>query len=302
MKPNHDHALNRSLRMTLSRLAQPVLLLAGSVLAAGCAGPSLGPNLALLDDPDQPVYRDADWAAVLSRFVKDGLVDYDHLSREPEPLDRYYALLSVTGPTKTPEQFRSSAAATAYWINAYNALALCAVMSRYPVTTMYDMTLPRLEQGYRFRVDGRSLTLAQIEEEMLTRSLGDVRTLLATSRAALGTPRLTPEPIRTTSLNRQLAEAAAQALDNPDLLRIDHTNETIFLWQLIFRREGDFLKYWRRTRRTRTGYLFNVLLELASPERRRALQSAVGYTIRQIPFDRRLNRGTSRTRPRVIVP
>ena len=35
--------------------------------------------------------------------------------------------------------------------------------------------------------------------------------------------------------------------------------------------------------------LLDVLSELASPAQRAALRSAVGYAIRQIPFDRNLN-------------
>jgi len=269
------------------------LVMAAVLACGGCSEMVITPNTTLLPSSSTHVYSDADWAAVLHKYVAQGLVDYDALARERESLERYYALLSVTGPRRTPDQFGSSAQVTAYWINAYNALVLCAVMDRYPVATMYDLSLPRLEHEYKFVVDGRARTLAEIEAEILKVSSGDARALLATSRAALGTPRLIGEPFRPETLERQLAEAAAQALDNASILRIDHSTRSIQLWQLILQRQADFEEFSRTRRRVRA-YLFNVLLDLASPGQRRALQSAVGYTVRQIPFDRTLNRRPGR--------
>ena len=274
------------------------LSLAGGV---GCGAPLIRPDLTLLTDPNAPVYRDQDWETVLSRFVKDGLVDYDGLSAQREPLERYYALSSVTGPTKTPDQFAERGSATAYWINVYNALVLRAVLEKYPVASMYTLDLPRLEHGYTFQVAGRVMTLASVEQEMLTSSKGDVRTLFATSRAAMGTPRLGSEPFRGAGLESQLAAATVAALDNSDLLHVDHTRQVILVWQLVLRRQDDFISYWRRTRRAQTTFVFNVLLELASPERKRAMQSGVGYALRAIPFNRGLNRTTS-PGERPIVP
>lgn len=275
---------------TMRRPGLRLLALLGMAACAGCADPFVVPNTTLLPENRPYVYRDEDWGRVLREHVTNGLVDYDGLSSDREPLERYYALLSVTGPGLTSEQFTARAQQTTYWLNAYNALVLVAVMERYPVTTMYDLSVPVLEHHYRFSVDGQVLNLAAIEKKLLETSNGDARTLLATSRAAMGTPRLTDAPFRAETLDRQLSEAASRALDNLNVLRVDHATRSILVWQLILRREIDFVAFWKKQRRVRTAYLFNVLLELAPPERRRSLQSAVGYTLRQVPFDRRLNR------------
>lgn len=265
----------------------PVVL---ALLTAGCQNPlSVNPDVRLLGQDRAYTYSDQDWATVLSRYVHDGLVDYAGLAADREPLDRYYALLGMTGPTQTPDQFPSSAHATAYWINAYNALVLLVVLPRYPIETMYDLSLPRLESDFTFRVDGRVYCLAEIEDKILEASDGDVRTLFATSRAALGTPRLASEPMRATMLERQLVEAAADALNNPKILRIDHAGRQILVWQAILRRKNEFLNYWRTRRRTESADLLSVLMDMADTRRRRALQSAVGYTFQTMPFDRALN-------------
>jgi len=244
----------------------------------------------LLPKENPPIYSDRDWSEVLSDHVRDGLIDYEKLAASREPLDRFYALISVTGPSRTPDQLSSRTAKTAYWINAYNALVLLAVLQRYPCSTVYDLSMPVLEQDYRFMVDGKSRNMSELEADMLKDSSGDVRAMFATSRGALGTPRLMSEPYRPDYLESQLTQAALKALDNPDLCAVDHVGRSIFVWQNVLRREQEFVAYWQVRRRVRTAYLYNVLMDMASPNRQQAFQSAVGYQIRPIPFNRRLNK------------
>ncbi len=281
-----------------------VLGWAAVACVSGCAENMLRPDASLLQEVQNQRYSDQDWAAVLRDNVRYGLVDYDTLRAKPESLLRYCALISVTGPGRTPEDFPGRSYETAYYINAYNALALRAVLAQpVDVPTMYDFSLPQLEYDYHFPLDGQDVTLARVEDLLLKASDGDVRTLLATSRAAMGTPRLPSEPIRPATLDRQLAEAASGALDLPEILWIDHSTRTILVWQLILDRQKEFVDYWKTQRRVRTAYLFNVLLEMASPQKRRALQSAVGYSFRENAFDRSLNKWERKTdRPTVSVP
>ncbi len=277
-------AVIHAFRFRLS-LIVPTLL----ILAAACRQVTVPVRVTLLRQAERPVYSDQDWAEVLRTRVHDGLVDYASLARAPEPLDRYGALISIVGPASTPDQFTSSEQTTAYWVNAYTACVLRAVVGRYPVSSMYDLSMPRLEYEYTFQVDGQVRTLADMEQEILKHSRGDVRALLATSRAAVGTPRLPAQPLRASSLERQLSEAAADALDQPEVLRVDHASQSILVWQLILRRQAEFTEYWRTRRRVRNAQAYSVLLELASPAQRRVLQSAVGYTLRELPFNRTLN-------------
>lgn len=259
------------------------------VAGAGCARENLQPDVSLLDQTPPYLYSDADWAEVLSRHVRAGLVDYQALAKDPKPLRRYYALLSRTGPGSTPDQFASKQQIVAYWINAYNASVLLAVLQSYPISTIYDLTLPSLEYEYTFVLDGQPRTLGWVVDRILDESATDVRTLFLLCGASMGTPVLPDQPIRASTLERQLGEATVAALQNPSLLRIDHGAQAIFVWQEVLRRQDDFIRYWQTRRRVTTAYLFNVLLELASPEQRTTLQTAVGYSFRPLPFDRTLN-------------
>lgn len=281
------------------------LVLGWTTVAAfcgGCAETVLRPEPGLVQQVRGEPYSDRDWAVTLRDHVRYGLVDYDTLRLTPASLMRYCAVISVTGPTSTPGVFPGRANLVAYYINAYNALVLRAVLSQPAnLPTMYDLSLPRLETEYRFALDGGVVTLAWIEDKLQEVSGGDARTILATSRAAMGTPRLTNEPIRPETLDRQLTSAAADALDLPEIMQIDHAGQAVMLWQEILDRQDQFVEYWRNIRRVRTFYLWNALHAMSSPQQQRALQSAVGYRFRPVAFDRALNRW-ERKGDRALVP
>ena len=283
----HHNRLHAWLRPRSSALISLMVGFSSLLLIGGCLFPSTRSPQPQAEP--SPRYSDRAWANVLSRHVTDGLVDYAALARDRAELDRYYALVSVTGPSRTPNQFGSTAAKTAYWINAYNALVLYAVLDRYPVRTMYDLALPRLAYDYTFTVDGRSLNLAAIDAEALASSGGDVRVWLAMSGAAMGTPRLPGEPLRAASLGRQLARIAADALDNPNLLAVDRSSRSILIWQKVLRRQEAYEAFRGSSRPGGRARLFDVISELASAKQREALAGVSDYTFRAIPFDRTLN-------------
>lgn len=266
-----------------------ILLCAGM---AGCPMPTIRPNTALIPRPLPTAFRDDDWATVVRKHVRNGLVDYDGLARDRDPLDRFYALISVMGPTIAPDQFPTPAHKIAYDINAYNAMLMCAVMENPSRETLYDLSMPDPMTGISFQLDGKTLTLRQLEDRLLETSGGDVRVLFSLSRGALGGPPLPFEPIRADTLERQLREQTASSLDSPYLLQIDHAQHAIFVWIEVLSRSDTFLNYWQQQRRARAPSLSSVLIDLASPRRQQALNAAVGYTVRMIPFDRRLNRAT----------
>lgn len=274
------------------------------LLVAGCTpAASFQPNRDLLNGGGPLVYSDQDWAAVLRDYVHGGMVNYTALAAGRTPLDRYYALLSETGPSRTPDQFLTSADATAYWINAYNAAVLLFVLEHYPTDTIYDEEMPQIEAAI-FRLNGRVYTLPQMEAKLLQVSRGDVRTLFATNRGALGAPQLPPEPIRGATLEQQLAQAAADALDNMRLLRIDSAQRQILVWQVVLARRNDFEQYYGARHGVTPVSLTEVLADLASPRCRSLLEAAAAYTVRIAPFSAQLNDCSTRATPggRPIVP
>ncbi len=262
------------------------------VASTGCVQVSLPPDARLVPRPLPTTFDDKDWAAVLRGYARNGLVDYDGLARNRDALDRYCALISAMGPATAADQFPTRYHRMAYDINAFNALMLYAVIADPSRASLYDLSMPPPETGLTFLLDGKPTTLRAIEERLLVTSDNDARVIFALSRAAIGGPALRSEPYRAEFIERQLQEAAAAALDNPHLLQIDNEQQAIFVWLNILERRDAFLAFWQNRRRSRTPQLLSVLTDLASARRRPALASAIGYTIRPMPFDRRLNRWT----------
>ncbi|MFQ6047924.1 MAG: DUF547 domain-containing protein, partial [Phycisphaerae bacterium] len=238
-------------------------------------------------------FDDADWATTLRRHVRDGLVDYAALANDRRPLERFVALLSVAGPHATPHLFTTRQQRLCYYINAYNALAVRAVLERWPTRTMYELTGPSLEHGYRFKVDGQVLSLYEIAQLAIKNAAGDMRVLFTLCAAARGCPQLAPLPYRPIMLERQLREAAARAVANPALVRIDHQARTLRVGMVIFNNRQRLIRWYERRYATSGASLLNALLAMADEARRQELNSAVGYRVRMLPFDRTLNARTT---------
>ena len=267
-----------------------LLLVSAVISVAGCTPPAIP----LYDPQAKPAeapqfFDDRDWATVLRENVKDELVDYDHLRPHPKALERFINLVGFVGPTRTPDLFRSRASRVAYYINVYNACVLRAVLELYPCDTVHGITNPSLETGYRFRVDGRIVTLADVLGMATEESGGDVRIYFALCNAAKGSPPLPGQPFRPDTLERRLREIAAAAMDNPAIVEINHEEETLYAWLGITDREKEFSDYYCHKYGTEPVSLLSVLTAMANDTRRALLQRAVGYQIRIKPFDRSLN-------------
>lgn len=94
---------------------------------------------------DQNVFSHEYFDKVLQKYVNDdGMVDYLTLQASPQDLDAYYYLLSTRSPDSHPELFPSEQDKLAYWINAYNAGAMKAVLAYYPIDSVLEVNPPRL--------------------------------------------------------------------------------------------------------------------------------------------------------------
>jgi hypothetical protein len=271
-------------------------LAAGALLAgawAGCAPatidltPNLSPPAAV-----PAVFDDRDWATVLRENVKGGLVDYAHLQEHPEPLTDYLGLIGRVGPQSTPDLFKDPRTRLAYYLNAYNAGVLAAVLREKIPATMYPADRPSLDYRYGVRVDGRLMTLADLRTAAHEASGGDARIEFALCGAAVGCPALADQPLRADTLTRQLERLAREALDQPRLLQIDHQNQKLLVGLPIAERREAFLAYVGKLTGAPSPTLLSALLQMADGVRREWLNTAVGYKEGVIPFDRGLNRWT----------
>src|SRR5581483_8983617 len=106
---------------------------------------------------------------ILDLYVRDGFVYYRALKAERAKLDGYVNQLAAAAPDQMPRNEQ-----IAFWINAYNALVLRTVVDHYPIATRSPQypqhsirQIPGAFERLPHKVGGRSLTLDQIEQEVL---------------------------------------------------------------------------------------------------------------------------------------
>jgi len=140
-------------------------------------------------------------------------VDYAALRADPE----WRQLLEGLAAAPTPAASAAQAERLAYWINAYNMLAIDMVVRSYPVASIRDIgsLLRPVWKREAGKAGGRAVTLDEIEHAIL-RPIGDPRMHVAIVCASTSCPSLTREPFRAERLDAQLEAAARAFVANPE--------------------------------------------------------------------------------------
>lgn len=174
---------------------------------------------------------------ILDLYVRDGLVYYRALRGDRRRLDVYVSSLSTASVSSAPREEQIT-----FWLNAYNALVLRTVIDHYPTprrSNDYPASSIRQISGaferLRHQVAGKAFTLDQIEQTVLP-AFNDPRVFLALGRGAMGSGRLRSEAYAPETLERQLAEIAAECVSHAHCANIDRAANrleasSIFSWR-----------------------------------------------------------------------
>ena len=123
----------------------------------------------------EPLRYDA-WSALLADIVTpEGKVDYARLAEHRGLLERVVAELGAASPESAPACFPSEEDRLAYWLNAYNAFTLHAIIAEYPITSVWKTRDGQFFQRRRHLAGGRAVSLDDIEHEILRGTFGEPR-------------------------------------------------------------------------------------------------------------------------------
>lgn len=259
--------------------ALPVLLLlcaAASSTGAASEAPRFDRSHALFD-------------ALLAQHVNAGRVDYRRLTRQPQALDDYLATLASLTPADLEALPRNDQ--LAFWINAYNALVLKSIIENYPLSRGSIIGLafpansiwqiPGVWKKPRWRAAGQSVSLDQIEHEIIRPVFKEPRSHFALVCASSSCPELRAGAYRGEVIEQQLDEQTRRFLQDPGRgVRIDAAAGTIYISKIFdwfaedFGEETDILTFIARHR--------------PDPELQR-LQRESGIEIDHLPYDWTLN-------------
>lgn len=178
---------------------------------------------------------------ILDLYVRDGYVYYRALRQERRLLDAY-----LNGVATASVDSASRDEQLAFWLNAYNALALRTVIDHAPIpqrSREYPpgsiRQIPGAFERLTHRVGGRTLTLDQIEQTILP-AFKDPRVYFALGRGAVGSGRLRSEAFTAAGLERQLAEVANECVTHAQCVAIDRTQNKVMVSSIFSWREKEF--------------------------------------------------------------
>lgn len=180
----------------------------------------------------------AGYDALLKQFVTDGRVDYQGLKADTTALDRY--LDSTAGVSKAAFNAWTESERLALLINLYNAATLKLIVDHYPVKSIkkigsiikgpWDQPVVRLF--------GETITLNNMEHDIVRKRYNEPRIHLALVCAAKGCPPLRSEAYVASKLDAQLDEQSRRFLASPAGLRIDRGKKVVY-FSSIFKWYGE---------------------------------------------------------------
>ena len=135
---------------------------------------------------------------VLERNVKDGYVNYPAIARNA----RFYKYIEAISEFDA-DTLDSNEARLAFWINAYNALAIKSVIDG--VTPINAIGRLKFFRTTEHRVAGRNLDLRSIERDIVLK-LDDARAHMALVPASYSGPHLRSEAYKIDKIGRQLED------------------------------------------------------------------------------------------------
>ncbi|MBI3124022.1 MAG: DUF547 domain-containing protein [Ignavibacteriales bacterium] len=173
---------------------------------------------------------------ILHLHIKNGLVDYKKLQNDRR-LEEYLTQLQFTDPSKLSREEK-----LAYWINAYNAFTLKAIVDAYPVKSINDLHSGGLIIGSVFKstiwdkdfivINKKKYSLGYIEHKIL-RKMKEPRIHFAIVCASISCPTLRDEAFEADKIYEQLQSQATQFINDNTRNYFDMINRESYLSKIF---------------------------------------------------------------------
>lgn len=190
------------------------------------------------------------WNQVLKSYVHHARVNYAELKAHPRIFKLALSALAQASPVRYEKWPREDK--IAFWINAYNASTVQAIVDHYPIQSSWALSLidpknsirqiPGVWDKLKFHVLGKELTLGAIENAILRKEFHEPRIHMAIVCASKGCPPLRSKAYTGARLNHQLNDQARRFLSDPKKFRIDREGGVVYLSPIFEWFGRDFVK------------------------------------------------------------
>ncbi len=169
------------------------------------------------------------YAVLLDRYVKSGVVDYAGFKKEEDRLDHYLETLQSIEPESLArdETF-------AFYVNTYNAWTIKLILLHYPgIKSIKDIgSFFKSPWKKKFvRINGRIISLDEIEHGILRPVFRDPRVHFAVNCASKSCPPLLNKPYTGKNLNQQLDDSASRFINDPGFNRLE--GQTLYVSKIF---------------------------------------------------------------------
>ena len=273
------------LRRLIGRLLLAPLAGTFALLSGGCGG-----GVAAQYQPQGTITRfdNADWEKVLSAAVTDdGFVRYEVLTENRDgvrdALYRYVGQIGAVSPDNRPELFPDRQDKLAYYLNAYNAICMYAVLKRgLPANTLLSGLPGSIYLVDTFPVGGRGITLHNLEGKI--RQYEDPRIHFALNCMSNSCPPLRKQAYAGDALDDQLADQGKRYLSDGRGAAQD--GDRVKLGGIFGMYDDDFLDAYRKKTGKKDATLLEAIREYAPEDSH--VRRATGHKI--MGYDWGLNR------------
>ncbi len=217
-----------------------VAITAGMALSSGTVGNRRAP----IRNEDLTIREwETLWTKVLERHVDDaGHIDFAGLVRDHRDLDRVVAFVAAVSPQSQSQRFPDRASRIAYYLNAYNALAMHGIVEAGVPASLGWWRKFTFFYLQKFPVGGREISLYDLENDVI-RPMGEERVHFALNCMVVSCPRLPRAAFTAEALERQLDEAAREFIAEPRNVRVDPERHEIWLSDIFHFYTKDFLAH-----------------------------------------------------------
>lgn len=259
-----------------------MLMLPPALVASGCSR-----DLEVLQPTrraDSPSLDYENLSAVLKAGVgQAGLLDPKALGESSDALEAQLAMFAITGPTASPGLFCTGQPSTpsekiaddelAYWYNARTAWAIRLAMDQ----SSPDRQDTAAINSRRFRLDGRVMTLEQIDR--ILAGDGDWRVLLASPGTCPCRAKIPDKPFASAGVRGQLAGRINELLADDERVRINIARRRLEVPQVVWDSRNRIIDEHVRSYGSVNPTLITALLPHAAGKAKRKLQDATGYEV-----------------------